>query len=117
MLFSMLRWVLGDANYNKTIRQFNQLYAGKPVATEDLKKIAEQNSGGQLNWFFAQWLDSTGAPEFSNKYTVLRLGNGKGFRVTGEIKQDLDLFRMPVELKIDTDGKPETRRLVVDSEW
>ena len=113
MLFSMLRWVLGDVPYNKTIRQFNQLYAGKPAATEDLKKIAEQNSGGQLNWFFAQWLDSTGAPEFSNKYTVLRLGNGKGFRVTGEIKQDLDLFRMPVELKIDTDGKPETRRIDV----
>src|SRR5947209_1322042 len=113
MLFSMLHWVLGDANYNKTIRQFNQLYAGKPVSTEDLKKIAEQNSGGQLNWFFAQWLDSTGAPEFSNKYTVYRLGTGKGFRVTGEIKQDLDLFRMPVELKIDTDGKPETRRIDV----
>src|SRR5256714_6478729 len=113
MLFSMLRWVLGDANYNKTIRQFNQLYAGKPVATEDLKKIAEQNSGGQLNLFFAQWLDSPGAPEFTNKYTVFRLGTGKGFRVTGEIKQDLDLFRMPVELKIDTDGKPETRRIEV----
>jgi tetratricopeptide (TPR) repeat protein len=113
MLFSMLRWVLGDANYNKTIRQFHQLYAGKPVSTDDLKKMAEQNSGGQLNWFFAQWLDSTGAPEFSNKYTVYRLGSGKGFRVTGEIKQDLDLFRMPVELKIDTDGKPETRRIDV----
>jgi tetratricopeptide (TPR) repeat protein len=33
--------------------------------------------------------------------------------VTGEIKQDLDLFRMPVELLVETDGKPETKRIMV----
>ena len=79
----------------------------------DLKKLAEQNYGQPLNWFFTQWLDSTGAPAFTDKYTVYRLGNGKGFRVSGEIKQDLDLFRMPVELRIDTNGKPETKRIEV----
>jgi len=26
-----------------------------------------------------------------------RLGNNKGFRVVGQISQDLDLFRMPVQ--------------------
>ncbi len=31
----------------------------------------------------------------------------------GQITQDLDLFRMPVELKIDTDGKTETKRIDV----
>ncbi len=71
------------------------------------KAIAEQIYGDKLTWFFTQWLDSTGAPEFKTKYTVYRLGNNKGFRVVGEITQDLDLFRMPVELKIDTDGKTE----------
>jgi predicted negative regulator of RcsB-dependent stress response len=33
--------------------------------------------------------------------------------VVGEISQDLDLFRMPVELKIDTDGKTEEKRIEV----
>ncbi len=33
--------------------------------------------------------------------------------MVGEITQDLDLFRMPVELRIDTDGKPETKRIEV----
>ena len=45
------------------------------------------------------------------KYTIYR--TQKGFRVVGEIQQDLDLFRMPVELKIDTDGKTETKRIEV----
>ena len=44
-------------------------------------------------------MDSTGAPEFKTKYTVYRLGNNKGFRVVGEVAQDLDLFRMPVRSK------------------
>src|SRR5207253_6775642 len=52
-------------------------------------------------------------PEFKTKYTIYRLGNNKGFRSVGQIAQDLDLFRMPVELKIDTDGKTETKRIDV----
>jgi len=31
----------------------------------------------------------------------------------GQISQDLDLFRMPVQLKIDTDGKTESKRIEV----
>ena len=112
-IMSMLRWVIGDPAFMKTMRQFGFLYAGKPASVDDLKKLAEQNYGQPLNWFFTQWLDSTGAPAFTDKYTVYRLGNGKGFRVSGEIKQDLDLFRMPVELRIDTNGKPETKRIEV----
>ena len=33
--------------------------------------------------------------------------------MVGEISQDLDLFRMPVDLKIDTDGKTEEKRIEV----
>jgi tetratricopeptide (TPR) repeat protein len=37
----------------------------------------------------------------------------KGFRVVGQITQDLDLFRMPVEIKVDTDGQSEIKRIDV----
>jgi hypothetical protein len=33
----------------------------------------------------------------------------KGFRVVGKIKQPLDTFRMPVDLRIDTEGNPEQK--------
>ena len=112
IILNMLRWVIGDEAFDKTVRAFVSQYSGKSVTLDDLRKIAEQNSNQQLSWFFTQWLDSTGAPEFKNKYTVYR--TQKGFRVVGEIQQDLDLFRMPVELKIDTDGKTETRRIEVE---
>jgi tetratricopeptide (TPR) repeat protein len=95
------------------MRQFFAQYAGKSASTEDFKAIAEKNYGDQLTWFFSQWFDSTGAPEFRAKYSIFRLGSNKGFRVVGQISQDLDLFRMPVEMKIDTDGKTEEKRIEV----
>ena len=64
-----------------------------------------------LTPFFAQWLNSTGVPEFQIEYVVYR--TQKGFRIVGKVKQDLDTFRLPVELKIDTDGNPETKTIDV----
>ncbi|HEY6369099.1 MAG TPA: M1 family aminopeptidase [Candidatus Sulfotelmatobacter sp.] len=125
MILHMLRWVLGEDKYNKTMRDFATAFAGKSASMDDFKAIAEKNYGDQLTWFFSQWLDSTGAPEFKLKYTTYRLGGNfakesqaqqersPGFRVTGEITQDLDLFRMPVDLRIDTDGKTENKRIEV----
>src|ERR1700734_1441325 len=113
MILHMLRWVLGEDKYNKTMREFAEANAGKSASMDDFRAIAEKYYGEQLTWFFSQWLDSTGAPEFKVKYSVYRLGTDKGFRVTGEINQDLDLFRMPVDLRIDTDGKTEDKRMEV----
>src|SRR3984885_1714152 len=113
MILHMLRYVLGDQKYDLTMRTFATKYAGKSASLDDFRTIAEQYYGDKLTWFFSQWLDSTGAPEFKTKFTVYRLGNKKGFRVGGEIAQDLDLFRMPVDLKIDTDGKTENKRIEV----
>jgi hypothetical protein len=123
MILHMLRWVLGEDKYNKTMREFATRFAGKSASMDEFRAVAEKTYGDQLTWFFSQWLDSTGAPEFKVKYTTYRLGGAAaqnpkeekvpGFRVTGEISQDLDLFRMPVDLRIDTDGKTESKRIEV----
>jgi len=112
MIYAMLRWVIGEEPFDKTMRTFMSQYSGKTATVDSLRKVAEQSSGQQLLWFFTQWLDSTGAPQFKNKYTVYR--TQKGFRVVGEISQDMDLFRMPIELRIDTDGKTEDKRIEVE---
>jgi len=113
MILHMLRWVVGDQKFDQIMRDFATNYAGKSAKVDDFRSITEKDYGDKLTWFFSQWLDSTGAPEFKTKYTIYRLGSNKGFRSVGQIAQDLDLFRMPVELKIDTDGKTETKRIDV----
>jgi tetratricopeptide (TPR) repeat protein len=103
----MLRYVIGDANFQKLLNQFPDKYAWKSVRTEDFQKAAEAVSGQNLKSFFLQWIESSGAPEFKLEYTIYR--TQKGFRVMGKVAQDLDIFRMPVELKIETEGNPETK--------
>lgn len=113
MILHMLRSVVGENNFLKLMRNFATKYAGKSATTDDFKELSEEIYGQKLTWFYSQWMDSTSAPEFKAKYTVYRLGNNKGFRIVGAITQDLDLFRMPVDLKIDTDGRTEEKRIDV----
>jgi len=113
MVFHMLRWEMGDEVFLKFLRGLLSQYTDKSVRSGNVETVAEAQSQLQLGPFFAQWIDGTGAPQFTNKFTVFRLGNNKGFRTVGSVDQDLDLFRMPVELRIETDGKTESRRVDV----
>ncbi len=113
MVFHMLRWELGDATFKKVLQGALSQYTDKGIRSSDFEKVAEAISQQQLLPFFAQWVDGTGAPAFVNKYAVYRLGNNKGFRTIGQVQQDLDLFRMPVELRVETDGKTEVKKVDV----
>jgi tetratricopeptide (TPR) repeat protein len=113
MVFHMLRWEMGDEVFLKFLRTLLSEYADKSIRTSNVETVAQAQSNLELTAFFAQWLDGTGAPAFTNKYSVFRLGDNKGFRTIGAVEQDLDLFRMPVELRIETDGKTEIRRVDV----
>jgi hypothetical protein len=110
-VMSMLRYVIGDEKFFKALKTYAQQYAWKSANTEDFRKVVETVSGQDLGYFFIQWIESSGAPEFKLEYTIFR--TQKGFRVMGKIAQDLDTFRMPVDLKIETEGNPEEKRVEV----
>jgi hypothetical protein len=110
-VLNMLRNVIGNDNFNKLMSSFPEKYGWQSVSTVEFRKLAEEISGQNLQYFFVQWLESSGAPEFKMEYTVFR--TQKGFRVMGKISQDLDTFQMPVDLKIETEGNPETKRIDV----
>ncbi|HXF26547.1 MAG TPA: M1 family aminopeptidase, partial [Bryobacteraceae bacterium] len=110
-VLSMLRDVIGDKNFFQLLKAFPDHYSYKSVSTEDFRKAAESISGQDLQYFFIQWIESSGAPEFKMTYTVFR--TAKGFRVMGKVAQDLDTFRMPVDLKIETEGNPEEKKVEV----
>lgn len=110
-VLNMLRNVVGDANFKKGIHAFMDKYSWKSATSEDFRKVMEQVSNQDLRYFFIQWLESSGSPEFKLQYTVLR--TPQGFRVVGKVTQDLDTFRMPVDLRIETEGNPEDKKIEV----
>src|SRR5581483_9675118 len=110
-ILNMLRHVVGDQNFTKGLHLFMDQFSWQSATTEDFRKVMEQVANQDLRYFFIQWLESSGSPEFKLNYTVLR--TQKGFRVVGKIEQDLDTFRMPVDLRIETEGNPEDKTIEV----
>jgi aminopeptidase N len=110
-ILNMLHNLVGDANFKKGLKAFMDEYSGKSFLTEDFRKVMERVSNEELRYFFLQWLDSNGSPEFKLEYTVFRTQTG--FRVVGKITQDLDTFRMPVDLRVETEGNPEDKKIEV----
>jgi tetratricopeptide (TPR) repeat protein len=111
-VLNMLRQVIGDDKFYATLKAYIEKYRWKTANTDNFREVAEATSGKELGWFFIEWIESSGTPQFTLKYTILR-EQSKGFRVMGQIAQDLDTFRMPVTLRIDTDGNPETKTVEV----
>src|SRR5260370_602687 len=120
MLFHMLRAMMLDVAFKSALRDFYFHFAENSARNEDFENLAERRLQASakppqdppnLRSFFAQWLNSTGIPEFTLDFVVYR--TPKGFRVVGKIKQPLDTFHMPVDLRIDTEGNPETQTIDV----
>jgi tetratricopeptide (TPR) repeat protein len=107
----MLQWVIGSENFDKLMARYAQQFQNTPASTEAFEKMASDIAGGDLTYFFDQWLTGTGVPEFKVVNTVFRLKDG--YLVQGTVKQDLDLFKMPVEFQVVTDGDPEYSRVDV----
>lgn len=119
MVFHMLRSEMGDDAFDSLLQDFYKQHEGKNVTIAEFERLADSKvpptAKGDpplnLNAFFSQWLNSTGVPEFTMDYIVYRVP--KGFKVVGKIKQNLDLLRMPVEVRVETEGNPETKKILV----
>jgi len=110
MVFHMLRWVMGDDAFRKTLRAMTVQYAWKPISLDQFQRLAEGISKQELTYFFAQWVSSTGVPQFKRSWAVYKLP--KGYQVVGKVQQDLDIFRMPVEIRVVCQGsKPVNQRV------
>ncbi len=119
LVFHMLRTEIGDDAFSALLHEFYKKYEGKNASIADFEKMAytkvppPKKGEPPINLvsFFSQWVNSTGIPEFKLEFIVYR--TRKGFKVVGKIHQDLDTFRMPVEIRVDTEGNPEYKKILV----
>jgi len=111
-VFRMLREVMGPNLFGSFLTELTANYDGRPLTTAGVTDQASDVNGGDLAYFFDQWLNVAEVPEFEREYRVLRLSAG-GYKVEGQITQDLDLFSMPVEVQVITDGEPEYQTVFV----
>jgi aminopeptidase N len=120
MLFHMLRVQMGDLAFKTLLHTFYTTFQGKTATMVAFESMATATADAatkrgeeprNLQGYFSQWLNSTGIPEFTLEYVTYR--TRKGFRVVGKLKQPLDTFAMPIQLRIDTEGNPELKTIDV----
>jgi aminopeptidase N len=103
MVFRMLRETIGKEKFQQLLHTFLENFRGKNASIDDFEKLADQVAGENMRYFFAQWVEGTGVPEFTVDYQIIRTRAGK-FRTRGTVKQNLENLHMPVELLLRAEG-------------
>src|SRR5712692_9116043 len=113
MVFRMLRETLGKQQFNQLLRKFLDQYRNKSASVDDFERLTSQVVGKNMRYFFAQWVEGTGVPEFGVDYQIIRTRAGK-FRTRGTVRQNFENLQMPVELTLHSEGDSQTKSLYLD---
>ena len=104
LVLHMLRSLLGEEAFFKTLSVFLHRYAFEPVDTYDFIRTVRETTGQTLDWFFDQWLFKPGHPVFDigcqwdpkRKVVALTVAQVQDF------SRGIPVFRVPVAIKIVT---------------
>jgi aminopeptidase N len=113
----MLRFVLGDDLFWKSINHYITKHQFQTVETNDLKVAVEEATGFNLYWFFHQWLYGAGYPVFdvSYRWDASRRSIDLHVRQTQKTDSLTGIFRTPVDIGITTPQGPFTYRVTLIS--
>src|SRR5262245_54527740 len=111
MVFRMLRETLGKEQFRQLLRQFLDQYRNKSASIDDFERLASKVAEKNMRYFFAQWVEGTGVPEFSVDYQIIRTRGGK-FRTRGTVKQNFENLHMPVELTLHSEGSDSQTKVL-----
>ena len=110
MVFRMLRESMGTQKFTQLLRKFLEQFRNKNASIDDFERLTSQVAGKNMRYFFAQWVEGTGVPEFSVDYQIIRTRQGK-FRTRGTLRQNFENLNMPVELTLHSEGDSQTKIL------
>jgi tetratricopeptide (TPR) repeat protein len=113
MVFRMLRETMGKEKFDQLLRNFLEQYRGKSASIDEFEKLTTEVNGSNMRYFFAQWVEGTGVPEFTVDYQIIRTRGGK-FRTRGTVKQSLQTLRMPVQLMLRSEGDNQTTTTMIE---
>jgi len=111
VVLNMLRYLIGDEKFRKTMNTFITKNQYKPVVTKDLVDALHiaiddpllDQMPANLSWFFEEWIYKAGQPEFKADYTYNE--DTKELTLSAVQVQRMDsssVFKTPVPIEIIT---------------
>jgi len=119
LVLHMLRSILGDEIFFKTLSHFLHRYAFDAVDTADFIRSVKTVTGQNLDWFFDQWLFKPGHPVFDirSEWDAARKAVRLKVAQAQDFAKGVPVFRVPVSVKIVTAGGAVTHRVwILDKE-
>lgn len=113
LVFKLLRDTLGSQKFDKLLRGYLEQYRGKNASIDDFEKFATSAAGQNMRYFFARWVESTGVPEFTSDYLIIRTKGGK-FVARGTVKENYDNLRLPVDVQLRSEGEQGSKTVTLD---
>lgn len=95
--FYVFRSTFGDEKFFQLMKTLAQKLAHKEIVTRDIQDVMEEVVGGNMDWFFDQWIRGVGIPQYAINWTKRRNEQGKWI-VEGTIKQRVVFGKDKTEL-------------------
>jgi len=105
-ILHMLRFVIGDKPFFRTISHFLHKHEFQPVDTQDFMIAVKESTGQNLDWFFEQFIYKPGHPEFKISYQWKK--NTK--KVLLKVAQ-VQVYKIPVIIGITTTKGKQTKKV------
>ncbi|RPI70769.1 MAG: hypothetical protein EHM47_11540, partial [Ignavibacteriales bacterium] len=101
-VLNILRFILGDEEFEKAIKFYVNKHKNGNVASEDLRTAFEESSGIDLKTFFQQWVYGAGFPEFAVDYSYDETTEKLTLSVkqVQELYPAVNIFEIPVLVEI-----------------
>ena len=115
MTFHMLRNQLGKDLFLQGLKKFYKDFKYRYAGFEEMEKTFEAISGEKLDWFFGQWIERKGAPEFELLDASYEPTEGR-YDLFIEVKQKIPAYRLKLPVAIWKEGMnlPEIHHLNFD---
>jgi hypothetical protein len=89
-----------DSRFIAMMKEFVQTNAGKGASTADFKAVCDKHFGGDMGWFFEQWVYGTDIPKITIEYNIKDRPEGPVLAIDATQQNVPDGFRsvMPIML-------------------
>ena len=91
-MFHIMRSTWGLEKFKLFLQTLAKDLKGKAIVTRDIQKIAEKVFGGNMDFFFDQWIRGAGLPKYTFTYKTRETEDGK-YLVEGKVTQQIVVGR------------------------
>ncbi len=115
LVLHTLNSIVGEETFRKILKTFLERYQFKNADTEDFRKIVEEVTRKDFEWFFDQFVYNAGHPVLSISYSYDPEAKALKITIKQTQKDDCwDEYRLPLETEIATKNGKITRTFWIE---